>query len=161
MPEQFTRPYFDANIYISAVKGRPSNEPEGWPEMSLELLRLAEAGHFNVHASTFLAAEVIREPGSGMISKEKEAKIAGFLEREFIVWVDVDLPLAMHARKLARAYGLKPADAVHLAAACRAKCDQLLTWDAKNFHKGGRTIEGVLICEPHNTQWPQTLFPDA
>ena len=140
MPDPFKRPYLDANVYISAFKG-PTTEPAGRAETSAQILKLAEQGQFQIAASTFLYTEVIRVPGTGQIPANVEATITGYLEREFIAWIEVDLPLARKARELARQHGLKPADAVHLATAIRANCDQLMTWDRDDFHKGRRTIE--------------------
>jgi predicted nucleic acid-binding protein len=102
-------------------------------------------------------AEVIRADGVGPLSAADASKIDGYLENDFIVWVEVDIPLGKAARDLARAHALKPGDAIHAATAIRAKCDQLLTWDA-NFHKGGRTIGAVFITEPHTTGWQTSML---
>ena len=41
----------------------------------------------------------------------------------------MDIARGEEAHELARQYGLKPTDSVHLACALRAKCDVLLTFD--------------------------------
>jgi predicted nucleic acid-binding protein len=59
--------------------------------------------------------------------------------------VDVDRERGEQAHKLARKYGLKPTDSVHLACALRAKCDVLLSFDPdfvklKEVVEDGHTI---------------------
>lgn len=156
MADQFLRPYLDANVYISAIKG-PAAEPPGRAEVSAEVLQLAENGSYQIFASTFIHAEVIRAEGVGPLASDEAAKIDAYLDNDFIVWVELDIPLAKAARDLARTHGLKPGDAVHAATAIRAGCDQLLTWDA-NLHKGGRTIESVFVTEPHTTGWQVSML---
>lgn len=157
MADQYERPYLDANVYISAIKG-PGGEPAGWAETSQAILQLAEDGAFQVYASTLIHAEVIKVPGTEKpLTEQEEATIERYLEREFIVWLDVDLLVARDARRLSRAHGLKPPDAIHVATAIRAGCDQLLTWDEK-LHKSERTIDSIVICEPHLTGRQTTLF---
>jgi predicted nucleic acid-binding protein len=68
-----------------------------------------------------------------------------FLMNSFTDWVEVDLLLAIEARKLARKHGLNPGDAVHLAAAIRAGCDYLVRWD-RPWAAGN--YSGVEVCEP-------------
>jgi predicted nucleic acid-binding protein len=157
MADRYERPYLDSGVYISAIKG-PEREPPNWAETSQAILQLAEEGSFQVCASTLVQAEVIKGPGDErMLSEHEEAIISGYLEREFITWLDVDLLIARHARRLSRSLGLKPADAIHVATAIRANCDQLLTWDP-GIHKEGRTIEGVYLCEPHLAERQTALF---
>jgi predicted nucleic acid-binding protein len=157
MPETYTKPYLDANVYIAVIKGPTREDPEK-VRTAAAILQLAEEGHFQVYGSTFVAAEVIKVPGDpAPLSAEQERVIVGYFQRDFMVLLELDLLTAEKARELARDHGLKPPDAVHVATAIRAGCDQFLTWDEK-VHKGGRTIEGVYICEPHVTGRPMPLF---
>lgn len=158
MADAFTRPYLDANVYIAAIAG-PKGEDPAKVQLAANLLQLAEDGHYEVVASTFLAAEVIKSPGSPTpLDPQEESTIAGYLQRGFIVMYEVDMRIAEKARQLSRDFGLKPPDAVHVATAIRGGCDQFLTWDDK-LHKGGRMIESVYVCEPHLAGRQGTLFP--
>jgi predicted nucleic acid-binding protein len=158
MADTFTKPYLDSNIYITTLKG-PETEDPAKVTTSANILALAESGAFQIYASTFIEAEVIKAPGEAEpLTPEQEKTIADYLNREFIVWVEVDRLIAQKARQLSRTYGIKPPDAVHVATAIRANCDQFLTWDEK-LHKGGLQIETVYLCEPHTTGW-QTRLPN-
>lgn len=72
--------------------------------------------------------------------------VDAFFHHKFIHWVEVDLPVARHARKLSRLRGLRGPDAIHIASAIRAKCQYLMTWD-KGFPLG-HEVEGVLVRQP-------------
>jgi predicted nucleic acid-binding protein len=160
MASAYTRPYLDANVYIAAIKGPKTEDPDK-VQIAATILQLAEDGAFQIFASTLLAAEVIKVPGDpNPLTPHQENVISGYFYRDFIVMIEVDLLIAEKARQLARDHGLKPPDAVHLATAIRAKCDQFLTWDEK-VHRNGRTVEGIYICEPHLTGHQATLFDVA
>lgn len=157
MANNYTKPYLDSNIYIATLKGPTTEDPQK-VATSVDILALAEAGAFQIWASTFIEAEVIKAPGeTSPLTPEQEQTIAAFLDRDFINWVEVDRLIAQKARQLARTFGMKPPDAVHVATALRAGCDQFLTWDDK-LHKGGLQVETVDLCEPHTTGW-QTQIP--
>lgn len=159
MANAFTRPYLDACVYITALAG-PGTAPENQVELAAEILYLAERGEYQMFASTFIEAEVIKAPGKPPLSADQEALIASYFNRDCFVWIEVDRPLAQKARQLARQESLKPPDAVHVASALRAECDQMLTWDDKlNGNGSGRTIEGLYICEPHLAGRQASLIP--
>lgn len=153
MPAQFERPYLDSSVYISAIKGEGAEPGRG--ELSARILDLGQRGECIVVGSVFVYAEVIKDRGQPRLTEEQEEKIDRFLGQEFITWVEVDFPLAKKARGLARDLGLKPVDAVHLATAIRAGCDQLLAWDS-DFEVGA-TVEGVLLTEPHLDWLPDPI----
>ena len=100
-------------------------------------------------------AEVIKDKGRPPLSPAEESVIDVELSRSFITWVEVDFLIAQKARSLARRHSLKPVDAVHLATAIRAGCDQFLAWDGD--FRNGTVIESVTLEEPHLTGLPQQL----
>ena len=158
MASQYTKPYLDSNIYIWMIIG-PSTNPEKH-RISREILELAEKGSFSIYASTFIEAEVVKAPGEAPLSAPQEAKISGFFERNFFTWVEVDRLVAQKARQLVRDHGWKPPDAVHVATALRAECDQLLTWDEKlRKNQDSYTVEGLEICVPHTSGWQTSYIP--
>jgi predicted nucleic acid-binding protein len=142
----YTRPYLDTSVYLAYVKGSPP-EPAGRAELATQILEDAQAGRYQLFASTFIKVEVIRDKGQpAPLGTSQTGKIDDLFKRSYFVWVDLDLLVAEKARDLARMHGFRPADAVHLATAIRAGCDELLVWD-KNFRKG--VFEGVTVAEPH------------
>jgi predicted nucleic acid-binding protein len=161
MAEIYERPYVDSNVYIALLKGTKKEPVKA--ELAAEILHLAETGQFNVYASTFIEAEVIKAPGeTSPLTPGQESTIATYFENDWIVWLEVDRLIAQEARRVARDFGMKPPDAVHVATALKAGCDQFLTWDEK-LHKNepnGRVVDGVTICEPHLTGRPARLWVD-
>lgn len=154
MPKPFERPYLDSSVYISAIVGEEA-EP-GKSDLSAQVLELGRTGQFQVIASTLVYAEVIKDRRRDQLDPDQETLIDQYLEQDFITWVEVDLPLAKKARSLSRFQGLKPVDAIHVAAALRAKCDQFLTWDENDF-TDGTEIDGLAIFRPHLTELPVQL----
>jgi predicted nucleic acid-binding protein len=144
----YQKPYLDACVYIAAIKGPTSNEPKGQPDTAIQILQAAENEAFPIHASTWLAAEIIR-PGKGNapFGQSQDQKIDAFLMGA-VTWVEVDLSIAMAARQASRALGLKPADAVHLATAVSVGCDEFLTWNTKDFTTG-QSYRGVQFQLPY------------
>lgn len=148
---QFKRPCLDSSVYIAAI----NNEP-GRVEIARDILNAADEGQIQIVASTFVAAEVIKMKGEGEpLSPESETKIDAILRSPRIQMFELDLSLAIEARRVARLHSLKPGDAIHLATAIRAKADVLLRFDNR-FRTNGQ-IEGIEVCDPY---WygPQTLF---
>lgn len=143
------KPYVDACVVIAAIKGPNSDEPAGRPEISAQILAAAQAGQFVIHASVFLAAEVIRAgKGKAPLDPVKHDLIDQYLNDDSFMWVELDLTLALKARTLSRVHGLKPGDAIHLATAIRAGCDTFLTWNDKDFPPD-TVVEGVKFAEPY------------
>jgi len=162
MAEQYRRPYLDSNVYIWTIVGPNAPVPDPDKEIkhrvSADILELAQRGSFLVSASTFIEAEVIKDPHSPALSAKQEERISGFFERSFFVWVEVDRLIAQKARQLAREHAWKPPDAIHVATALRAECDQLLTWDGPmRKEQDCYTVEALRICKPHAAGWQTTL----
>lgn len=151
----FKRPYLDASVYISVIKGPNSDEPLGHPELARQLFDEASAGKFRITASTWLAVEVHKK-GKGPVQSDADlATIDSFLLAPYIDWVELDLPLALEARRLARKYGLGCGDATHLATAIRAGCDELLRWDGPWL---AGIYEGVEVLDPYPVANPTLPF---
>ncbi|MDQ3985032.1 MAG: type II toxin-antitoxin system VapC family toxin [Actinomycetota bacterium] len=146
MPE---RPYLDSSVFIAWIKGEKVTKKDGTEEdrgeIATRILEDAEKGRFQVFCSTYVAVEVLKDKDRPKLSDDEMGKIDSYLQHEFIIWIELDLSLALHARDLARKIGLKPADAVHLASAIRGECDYLFRWDDKWV--GGK-YDGVEVCDP-------------
>ncbi len=64
-----------------------------------------------------------------MLDDKEGDKILDFFEHDFFGIAELTRALGEDAHRLARQFGLKPTDSVHLATALRAKCDVLLSFD--------------------------------
>lgn len=148
----YVRPYFDAAIFISWLKGtdegplfdgtRGNRSP-----VSLHAMEGAENGEYPMVTSHFSMAEVFKKKSDGneRLTDEQNGRIMRYFnESTWLSWVELDWTVGELANGLLvrfRAEGLRPHDAVHLASALRAKCDVLLTWDGpllKVKHEGIR-----------------------
>jgi predicted nucleic acid-binding protein len=152
MVNSYVRPYLDTSAYLAAI-----NNEKDRALVVRQILDAAEQKKIQIVASTFVVAEVIKIKGEdAYLTPDKESEIDEVLKSERILWVELDLTLALEARKLARAHGLKPGDAIHLASAIRAKADVLLRYDSRFNSKN--EIAGLELCDPF---WPgDTPFPD-
>jgi len=145
MPNAYRRPYLDSSVYIAAIKGEQDRA-----EIAKHILEDAEQNKLEIVGSTFVIAEVIRAKGQTPLSSEDEQIVDHYVLRESMTWVELDVSLALEARRIARAHGLKPTDAVHLASAIRGKADIVFRWDDR-FVTGGDTVEGIKVTEPYWT----------
>lgn len=159
----YSRPYLDTSVYIAAIKGPTTEDPER-VKLSAHVLTEAELGRVRIIASTFLHAEVIRDRGENQpLNPAKELLVDNFLQRSFISWVELDIAGGRDARVLARRYGLKPPDAVHVAAARRGKADVLFTWDERVIVATGGdpttgvpgSVDGLPVTTPYAFQAAQ------
>jgi predicted nucleic acid-binding protein len=148
---QYLRPYLDTSVYLAAINGEP-----GRLSIVRDILDAADRGIVRIVASTFVAAEVIRPKGEReQVPAEKELVINEVLDGRRIDWVELDLPLAVESRRLARLHNLKPADAVHLASAVRAQADILLRWNHRFRVDDG--ITEIEVCDPY--WWGEAALP--
>lgn len=147
-PGPLLKPYLDSSVFIAWIKGEKVTE-DGKEvdrgDIASHILEDAQKGRYSVYCSTFVAAEVIKDRNRPKLTDAELQTIDNYFQHEFIIWVDLDLSLALEARALARAHSLKPPDAVHLASAIRADCDYLLRWDAK---WAAGTYGGVEVRDP-------------
>lgn len=144
-PFIYTKPYLETSVFIALIKGEVIDGIDRG-EIAQHILDDAGTGRWPIFTSTFTIVEVFKKRNRPALTIEEEQTIDAFFKHEYIKLVTLDRYVAEQGRRLARAYNLRPADAIHLASAIRIKADQLLTWD-DDFPKN-TTIEGVLIREP-------------
>lgn len=141
----YKRPYLETSTFIALIKGETADGVDR-AEVIRKIFENASNGRWSVFTSVFTIAEVLRDRNRPILTEEEEQRIDDFFKHDYIKLLAVDRGLAEHARKLARTHNLRPADAIHLASAIRARADEFLTWD-KDFPK--ITIEAVTIKEPY------------
>ena len=130
-PHPYRNPYLDSSVFIGWIK----REVIGGVDRGAigeHILTQAENEQHPIVISTWTFAEVHKKRGKPKLSKDNNDNVLKYFEHEFVQVVTVDRGIGERANRLCRKYedkNLSPADAVHLAAALRAKCDVLLTWD--------------------------------
>lgn len=166
-----TRPriYLDANCLIDAAKveikgvesiqGLPDSRQRGvW--VIQQILRAAFAGDLEVFTSTISIAEcshIGEKPPEGRVKQLFESVL---LSGRCLKLVESDVFVCGDARDLMWDHGisLKGADAIHVASARSAKCEELLTVD-RGILDNEKAIKAVIelkvLC-PSKTQ----LLPD-
>jgi len=143
----YKQPYLESSVFVALIKGEVINGTDR-ADIAQRILDDASKGRWPIFTSAFTLAEVIKERKRPLLTPEEEQKIGDYFNHDYIKLVIVDREVGESARRLARKYGLRPADAVHLASAIKAKADELLTWDGDNFPMN-QTIEGVTIKLPY------------
>lgn len=151
----YKQPYLESSVFIALIKGEVVDGIDR-ADIAQHILDDASNGRWPIFTSTFSLAEVIKDRKRPLLTPEEEQRIGDYFKHEYIKPVILDRDVGESARRLARNHNLRPADAVHLASAIRAKADELLTWDKDNFPVG-QTIEGVTIKLPY--WFGQTTMP--
>ncbi len=120
----YRRPYLDTSVHVADIQN------EAGREVSAQILRAAELGDLTIVASTLVIAELVHASGRPVLVTPAQDEA---IERRFLNgWtelVELDVAIAIRARRIAREHGLKPADAVHVATAIEAGADVFLSWD--------------------------------
>ena len=140
------RRLWDSSVIIGFLAG-----DENVLEHCQLIVEQAERGELEIVVSTLAAAEVAYLEGYS--DEDSEDMIREFFGRDYIVLVAVDARMAAVARGLVSRYRnemrIKPADAIHLAAAVQLNLPVLETTDGDLLRFSG--LEGnpnVVVREP-------------
>jgi predicted nucleic acid-binding protein len=120
--------YLDSCIFL----GYLNKEPDKFSDC-YNLIRAAEVGIIDAYTSVFTGAELIKIKNSSLGDDEIEKIIQTVLNASWLNLISFEREVAYISRHLSRKYGLKPADAVHLATAIRFGVDYFDTTDLKDF----------------------------
>ena len=158
----YKQPYLESSVFIALIKGEVVDSVDRG-EIAQHIMDDASTGRWPVFSSTFTLAEVIKDRRRPMLTPDEEKRISDFFKHDYIKLVTLDREVAELARKFARVYNLRPADAVHLASAVKVKAEELLTWDSGNFPIN-QTVEGVAIKLPYwfgqtTMSWSSSVNP--
>jgi len=157
--------YWDTCVWIGLINQEADKLP-----LCEHAIAQAEAGEVEIWTSTLSLAEVFKKKVAGAvvgIAEPADQVFENFLSQDYVVRVQVDVDVALLARRLLRAYpGLaKPADAIHLATALLNNVDEMHTFDGDNLlgldgliQKADGTL--LRICHPPAAPDPNegTLF---
>jgi predicted nucleic acid-binding protein len=159
------RIYWDSCAWIAFIAEEKAVPFMGGTEnrysMCLNVLEAARKGKYEIVTSAFTLAEVCKSPEA--VSSQID-NLPAFFEKSYILIVPVDLAIGRRAQSM-QATGLvrlKPADAVHLASAQRAKVSELHTFDDKILDLDNTIIGGdgnlLKICRPSQSAPIGPLF---
>ena len=154
------RVYADSCIYLSLIKRDKDPVADGTPRwrVAKSLFSAAERGDVVILASSLVQAEVLGngEVRTKPVDSSAQTVVAGWFLADYIEWCDLDRVISRRVGELSSTYGLRGADAVHLATAIRLRANVLLSND--NGYSGchGQTIEGVQVMKPA-VVWQETL----
>jgi predicted nucleic acid-binding protein len=169
VPDRLPLIYADSCVYLDLITRntdphKVTEEPR-WRSAS-SLFGAMDRGVAKLAASPLVEAEVLCN-GNTQQRQARSERVADLLRGWFtspnVLWVDVDRLIAREAARLTVDYGdlragerrMSAADAMHLAAALRARCDYFMTHD-EGFPLG-QVIEGVHVIRPEAV-WQETLF---
>lgn len=164
-----TRIYWDACTWLAIVneeRAVPQGEgkpPENRYAMCQDIVKKAENSEFEIVVSAFTLAEVCK---SKTATNENPSKLPAFLDHEYILVVPVDKDVGMKAQTLQTSglFGLKPADAVHIASAQRANVTEIHSFDGDLLGLDGKIAanngNAIKICKPGEGQQLGGLFDD-
>ncbi len=148
------RVYWDACAWIAYINQEDlvvDGKQEHRFQMCKHVLKEAEAGKIEIVTSAFTLAEVCK---SAKVKESGVDHLPSFFDKSYILLVPVDKSVALKAQaiQLAGIYGLKPADAIHVASAYVAKSAELHTFD-KGILSLDEKITGqdglpMKICRP-------------
>lgn len=146
--------YWDSCVFLSAIDAHPERAP-----IITQLLDECTSGKHDIFTSHLSIAEVCfakTEKVAREINLEVEEKIAKLWNEESPVkMVEVHEVVARNAiglirQALSRGFGLKPADAIHLATAKLWNVEEFHTYDEKLFKYAG--VMGFRIVMPYLDQ---------
>jgi len=153
------RIYADSCIYLSVIK-RDADLIDDRPRWKIarSLFAAAERGEVIICASTLVQAEVtghgdVRGAGA---NSDAQKLVADWFLSDYIEWCDVDRLITRRVPELSQQYGLRGADAIHLATAIRLRAAYLISNDNGFARAHGQTVEGVQVIKPQ-VVWQETL----
>lgn len=152
-----TRIYWDACTWLAIInEERAVFKGEGKPTenrfaMCQNIIERAMEDEFEIVVSAFTLAEVCKSP---VAKTENPSKLPSFLDHEFVLVVPVDKDVGLKAQTLQSSglFGLKPADAVHIASAQRANVSEIHSFDSDMLKLDGQIAanngNAIKICKP-------------
>lgn len=127
-------------------------------------LKAAEEGHIEIVISSLTIAEVLYVKGHDpQLLPSMRSEVRRFFQRSMFLLVNIDRRIAEHAQDIFFDHGVKPKDAIHVAAALFARADRLDTFDEGLQKRSGLIGTPPLIIGPPSYVPPQPrkLGPDG
>jgi predicted nucleic acid-binding protein len=131
--------YVETSVFLAYLMGEP-----GRVDDAKSVMLRAESGDFRMITSSVTLTEVGASPGT--VSADVERQIDLFFNHSWLYIVNLDKPVAVLARTIAREHHLKPLDAIHVASAVSRNASELLTYDDKILRVG--VLGSMSVNEP-------------
>lgn len=161
--------YVDACVYLDLIMRNESLDAYSNPrwKSALSVFDAAKNKQIRLAASPLLEAEVLCNGASRVDKTRVQGLLRGWFHADSTAWMEIDRFLVRDAVKIVdefsslrfnKAKKMGSADALHLAAAVRLKCDYFFS------HDGGfpldQSVNDVRVRTPQ-VVWQPTLFDSA
>jgi len=151
--QQNRRIHLDSSVYIAALNGEtiPAHGGISRVELTELIFGASEAGLITISTSTVTLVEVRRGADSLAASDQAQIRaIDSLFDQSLTRFVDLDHRVALSARLIANQYGVRTMDAIQVASAEAAGCDELFIWDNRVVSKFlANPVSGLSVCEPY------------
>ena len=151
--QQNRRIHLDSSVYIAALNGEtiPAHGGISRVELTELIFGASEAGLITISTSTVTLVEVRRGADSLAASDQAQIRaIDSLFDQSLTRFVDLDHRVVLSARLIANQYGVRTMDAIQVASAEAAGCDELFIWDNRVVSKFlANPVSGLSVCEPY------------
>lgn len=149
MASDVKKVYHDASVYLAVFLEEP-----GRLEAAQAAILASEQGLTQGHLSGLVMAEVVGAPSlrspQGPRKPEWEERLAeavAYFRGSDFLYIEESRRAGLRAMELAVEHGLKGADALHLALAEMAGCDEFYSFDKKHLRVG--TLGNLKVMKPY------------
>ena len=151
--QQNKRIHLDSSVYIAALNGEtiPARGGISRVELTELIFDASEAGLIIISTSTVTLVEVRRGADSFSASDQTRFRaIDSLFDQSLTRFVDLGHGVALSARMIANQYDVRTMDAIQVASAEAAGCDELFIWDNRVVSKfSANPMPGLSVCEPY------------
>ena len=151
--QQNRRIHLDSSVYIAFLKDETIPAHGGLTRVDLAelILDAGEAGLIAISTSMVTLVEVRRGANSSPTSEHFRVDLIDELfDRSSTGFVDIDREVALAAGRIANRYGIGTMDAIQVASAEAAGCDELFIWDNRVVSKFSTDpMPGLSVREPY------------
>lgn len=146
------RRYWDSDCFLGWLQAEPDKE-----SLCHEVLQAAEDGHVLIVTSALTIAEVLALRNAPPIPASQRLQVEAFFKSDYIVVRNITRRVAENAREYVWDHGVKPKDALHVAAALDAGLELFNTFDRPLIGKSGQLGNPSLIIQRPN--WHEPKLP--
>lgn len=149
--------YWDSACCISFLRGDADRL-----EQCQSTLQAAEEGNIEIVISSLTIAEVLHVRGHDpQLPPGMRKEVRRFFQQSMFLIVNVDRRIAEHAQDIFYDHGVKPKDAIHVAAALFAVADRLDTFDVGLQKRSGLIGSPALIIGAPEYRKPKPTTKDT